>query len=98
MNICKPTFPSSPPGWGGNSVATAPCSGARAKEWHRKVVRNASGEVGTDVAVNKGPRTRPSANCECWSPNLHGTGVGRSIRGRGWDAVPESNTGAMCTM
>ena len=71
MNICTPTFPSSPPGWVVNSVATAPCDGARPKDWHRKVVHNASGEVGTDVPVDNRTRTRPSASGGCRSPELN---------------------------
>ena len=53
-------------------MATVPRSGARAKDWHRNVVRDTSGEVGTDVAVNARPRTWPSANGEYRRPDLKG--------------------------
>ena len=56
MNLCTPTFPSSPPGRVENNMATVPCSGARAGERHHNVIHDTSGEVGTDVAVNARPR------------------------------------------
>ena len=69
MNICTPMFPSSPPGWVENNVATVPCSDARAREWHHNVIHDTSVEVGTDVAVNARPRTWPSANGDCRRPD-----------------------------
>ena len=72
INIRTPTFPSSSSGWVEHILATVPCSGARAKDWHRNVVHDTIGEIGTDVAVNARPRTWPSANGECRSPDLQG--------------------------